>query len=155
MDTTIDPNLANAGITLVETKLSSADNLSLTSDTTVSTVDLISDTPPPVTGLSQAFATLMTHMHDDPEYAWAWQCNLAMAFMDTTPSTMEDRHQIANEGAARFMQVCFKIDITKHEHYVGLQKRWDADKAEADSQPDAADAVASSDGTIPSTEINK
>lgn len=51
-------------------------------------------------------------IHDDPEYAWGWHCNIAMAAYDEGLN-----HDKANKAAARFMYNCFGIDMTKNEHY--------------------------------------
>ena len=53
---------------------------------------------------------------DDPEYAWSWHCNIAMASHDEGLSKPE-----ANRAAARFMKNCFDIDMTKHEHFKDTQ----------------------------------
>ena len=65
--------------------------------------------------VAQAFAVLRQAMHDDPEYAWSWHCNIAMASVDEGRT-----HFQANRAAARFMQNCFGIDITKSEQWASL-----------------------------------
>jgi len=64
----------------------------------------------------QAMETLKQAFKDDPEYAWAWHCNLAMAAYDEgLPKPA------ANRSAARFMSIAFDIDMTKHEFYSDTQ----------------------------------
>lgn len=58
------------------------------------------------------FAMLTEVMHRDPEYAWAWHCNLAMAFFDEGIVSMWQ----ANSAASRIMRQFFDIDI-RENHY--------------------------------------
>lgn len=69
--------------------------------------------------LANAFSELQTAMHQDPSYAWAWHCNLAMSFIDAGGDAIT-----GNCGAARFMQTAFSIDTTKHEAFQALEKTW-------------------------------
>ena len=48
----------------------------------------------------------------DPEYAWSWHCNIAMASYDEGLSKPK-----ANKAAARFMKNCFDVDTSKSEYY--------------------------------------
>jgi hypothetical protein len=64
---------------------------------------------------ARAFAVLRQAMHDDPEYAWSWHCNIAMASVDEGRT-----HFQANRAAARFMQNCFGIDITKSPQWASM-----------------------------------
>ena len=59
------------------------------------------------------FDAIKAMIHADPEYAWGWQCNLAVPFMDATGVT----HSQANRGAALIMAQMFDYDITTHPHY--------------------------------------
>jgi hypothetical protein len=62
-------------------------------------------TPPaPAQPIAQAVQTLIQAMQDDPEYAWSWHCNIAMAFVDAGG----DRYT-ANQGAARFLEMFAKV----------------------------------------------
>jgi len=69
----------------------------------------------------QAFDALKQALTDDPSFAHSWHCNLAMSFYHAMPETQtqrveqahKDRHTIANEGATRFMQLCFEIKTSK------------------------------------------
>jgi hypothetical protein len=61
----------------------------------------------------EAMDNLKATMQSDPEYAWAWHCNIAMPFKDATGCT----HEQANKGAARVMEHFFSVDITKHPHW--------------------------------------
>lgn len=52
-------------------------------------------------------------IHSDPEYAWSWQCNLAVPIMDAIGVS----HKDANRAAALIMAQMFDYDITAHPHY--------------------------------------
>lgn len=62
--------------------------------------------------IKQAFDVLKNAVNNDPDYAWSWHCNIAMAFVDEGGS-----HEAANKAAARIMSILFEHDITKHPHY--------------------------------------
>jgi hypothetical protein len=53
----------------------------------------------------------------NPDYAWSWHCNIAMASVD---EGME--HKAANRAAARFMYMCFGCDTSKLSFYKDLIK---------------------------------
>ena len=63
-----------------------------------------------------AIDTLKKAFKNDPEYAWAWHCNIAMSAYDEGLDK-----PAANRSAARFMRL-FDIDMTKHEHFMDTQK---------------------------------
>lgn len=59
-----------------------------------------------------AMQRLTQQLQSDPEYAWSWHCNLAIASID------EGLHwAAANRAAARFMQSAFGVDMTKSPHW--------------------------------------
>jgi hypothetical protein len=60
---------------------------------------------------------LTVAIKDDPDYAWGWQCNIAMASFDEGLNK-----PAANRAAARFMRNCFGVDMTKHEHFEETQE---------------------------------
>jgi len=64
----------------------------------------------------EAFDVLKKAMHDDPSYAHSWHCNVAMSFFDAMPDpvTNEFGHKMANEGATRFMRLCFGVETAQH-----------------------------------------
>ena len=64
---------------------------------------------PAAPGVTGAVQTLIETLKADPEYAWAWHCNVAMAAVDEGLS-----HYAANKAAARFLSWLAKIDTTKH-----------------------------------------
>lgn len=67
------------------------------------------------TVVGQAFNTLKQAIHADPEYAWSWHCNIAMASVD------QGMHpHAANRAAAHFMLVCFDVDTTATEQWKSL-----------------------------------
>lgn len=61
------------------------------------------------------FAALKAAIHDDPEYAWAWHCNLAVPIMDAANVA----HLPANQAAALIMAQMFDYDITTHPYWEG------------------------------------
>ena len=54
--------------------------------------------------IHQAVQTVIQAMQYDPDYAWGWHCNIAMAFVDAGG----DRYT-ANQGAARFLEMFAKV----------------------------------------------
>jgi hypothetical protein len=66
-----------------------------------------------------AMRTLATAMREDSEYAYAWQSNIAMAYLDAerwykerhgiTRMDARDKHVAANEAAQHFMRVAFGL----------------------------------------------
>jgi len=54
--------------------------------------------------IHQAVQTVIQAMQYDPEYAWGWHCNIAMAFVDAGGD-----HYTANQGAARFLEMFAKV----------------------------------------------
>lgn len=74
------------------------------------------------------FEMLKQRMHADSEYAWSWQCNVAMPIMDELPKNNDyrDRHKLANAAAARVMRHVFDIDVTGWPEWKGLADQWDA-----------------------------
>ena len=73
-----------------------------------------------------AMQSLTAALKGDPEYAWAWHCNLAMPIMDNAKVS----HRVANITAARLMQHLFGIDTEKHPHFEVA-----VEAPQADSQP--------------------
>ena len=74
--------------------------------------------------ISKAFKVLQRAMiEDNPSdpgsYAHAWHCNVAMMCYDAMCSKLYDHpagfdhelmHKIANDGASRFMKICFDVE---------------------------------------------
>lgn len=58
---------------------------------------------------ARAFDTLRKALQDDPDYAWGWHCNIAMAFYDVGG----DRDLI-DEAASLFMKRTFGVTTEKH-----------------------------------------
>ena len=52
-----------------------------------------------------AMKVVLEAMRSDPDYAWSWHCNVAMAFVDAGGD-----HYTANQGAARFMQLLAGVE---------------------------------------------
>lgn len=62
---------------------------------------------------------LIDAMKADPEYAWGWHCNLAMAMHDSGAGP----HQACNKGAALFLSLLSDgaVDTTQHPAYENTQ----------------------------------
>jgi len=62
---------------------------------------------------------LIDAMKADPEYAWGWHCNLAMAMHDSGAGP----HQACNRGAALFLSLLSDgaVDTTQHPAYENTQ----------------------------------
>lgn len=45
-------------------------------------------------------------------YAHSWHCNIAMAYYDSSPKTMDcdEACKIGNDAASRFMKLCFDVE---------------------------------------------
>lgn len=67
----------------------------------------VHETPAP-----HAMHALTGALSADPDYAWAWHCNLAMPIMDCLKVSHE-----ANEAGAALMQHLFRIDIRQHPYW--------------------------------------
>jgi hypothetical protein len=55
--------------------------------------------------VAEAMKTVTKAMQDDPDYAWGWHCNIAMAFVDAGGD-----HYTANQGAAKFMRLLANVE---------------------------------------------
>ena len=85
--------------------------------------------------IAQAFNALKQAISDDPEYAWAWHCNLAMPIYDEAGCDIGK----ANQSAALIMAQMFDHDITAHPHFsyeksnaqAFFEMRRDADRGDA------------------------
>ena len=60
---------------------------------------------PPAAVVPAAMRVVLDAMRSDPEYAWSWHCNIAMAFVDEGGD-----HALANHAAARFMRSLAGVD---------------------------------------------
>ena len=65
-----------------------------------------------MTEIEIAMNTLRNAMNKDHDYAWGWHCNMAVMAMDAGAE-----HNVANDGAARFMKLAFDIDVTQFPEY--------------------------------------
>jgi hypothetical protein len=59
----------------------------------------------PVQPVPAAIKTVVKAMQADPDYAWGWHCNIAMAFVDAGGD-----HYTGNQGAARFMKMLADVE---------------------------------------------
>jgi len=66
--------------------------------------------------LDASVATFINAMRKDPDYAWAWHCNIAMSAFDAGCP-----HGVANEGAARFLQLLAGVDTRQHPGFAPTQ----------------------------------
>lgn len=64
-------------------------------------------------GAPSAFEALKVCLQNDPDYAWAWHCNLTMAIFDRLGETLVS----ANEAGAAIMLRFFDIDIEKSQYW--------------------------------------
>lgn len=55
----------------------------------------------------EAFAVLAEALKEDNNFAHGWHCNIAMSCYDAGAT-----HKVANEGASRFMKLCFDVDTS-------------------------------------------
>jgi len=67
--------------------------------------------------LASSVSTIRGAMAKDLDYAWSWHCNIAMAAFDAGCP-----HDVANEGAARFMQLLAGVDTRKHPGFAATQE---------------------------------
>lgn len=65
-----------------------------------------------------AVKRLCKALRDDLDYAWSWHCNVAMTAYDAGCP-----HDVANEGAARFMQLLADVDTREHFAFEGTQAK--------------------------------
>lgn len=74
-------------------------------------------------------ATLVATFINDPEYAWGWHCNIAMACYDKGARP----HSACNAGAALFLKLLTdgKVDTTAHPAYQQTQHNAAPDPAPA------------------------
>jgi len=63
--------------------------------------------------VKEAMQTLTQAMIDDPNYAHGWHCNIAMACYDAFPGYSDTINQFCDDGASRFMKLCFGVDTEK------------------------------------------
>ena len=64
---------------------------------------------------SEAMKFLRKAFKEDPDYAWSWHCNIAMAMYDEFPDSFwvpdrSEQYKICNRAAARFMKNAFDIE---------------------------------------------
>jgi hypothetical protein len=82
-----------------------------------------------------AVGKLCKSLREDLDYAWTWHCNIAMAAFDAGCP-----HDVANEGAARFMQLLAGVDTREHPAFQGTQDHPMRNDKTAPAQPAWHDA---------------
>lgn len=60
------------------------------------------------------FDVLKEQIRSDPEYAWAWHCNLAVPMTDVGVGRKE-----ADQASALILSQMFDCDITTHPYWQG------------------------------------
>lgn len=75
-------------------------------------------TQEPVQAVPEAMKVVTEAMRSDPDYAWSWHCNVAMASVDEGMGYYE-----ANQAAARFMRLLAGVDTTKHQGFPEAPKK--------------------------------
>lgn len=68
--------------------------------------------------IKDAMNRLKQAMIEEPDYAYGWHSNIAMACYDTLPIAKTNEHnrldfKIANESATAFMKMCFDVETSK------------------------------------------
>lgn len=69
--------------------------------------------------VAAAMRTVIEAMQVDPEYAWSWHCNIAMAFVDAGGD-----HYTGNQGAARFMKMLANVEPAHELPSSQAQRTW-------------------------------
>lgn len=65
--------------------------------------------------MMQDYGRMWTRIKNDPEYAWSWHCNIAMALHDDGIE-----HRQANEHAARVMHALFGVEVRELDNWINL-----------------------------------
>ena len=60
----------------------------------------------------ESMATVSKAIRNDPDYAWSWHCNIAVAAMDEGVDCMT-----ANKLAARFLMILTGVDTSKNPFF--------------------------------------
>ncbi len=83
---------------------------------------------------------LVDAMKADPEYAWGWHCNIAMAAHDSGAGP----HSACNKGAALFLSTLTDgtVDTTKHPAYAQTQELPKSQVGEAVNSPGSYSGIA-------------
>lgn len=71
-----------------------------------------------VSDIATCIGIISSRMKEDDDFAWNWHSNIAMCNYDAGAT----RDQ-ANEGAARFMQLAFGVDVRSFNQWKWLQER--------------------------------
>lgn len=71
-------------------------------------------------GIATAMSEVIEALLTEPDYAWSWHCNVAMAAVDAGVP-----HKTANEAAARFLMTLAGVDTTVLPEYQALVRYWE------------------------------
>lgn len=66
--------------------------------------------------VKEAMAVLSEALKTDPEYAYAWHANIAMACYDSMDehTQHEEKQRVGNEAATRFMSLAFDVATSQN-----------------------------------------
>ena len=92
--------------------------------------DMLAPATAPEPSTEVAVGKLCKSLREDLDYAWTWHCNIAMAAFDAGCP-----HDVANEGAARFMQLLAGVDTREHPAFQGTQDHPMRNDKTAPAQP--------------------
>lgn len=62
---------------------------------------------------------LSRQLRKHTDYAWTWQCNLAMMAYDAGAS-----HEKANRMASSFLLMLFGVDVRDSNYWKDFEKKW-------------------------------
>ena len=63
----------------------------------------------------EAYEHISNALKTDPDYAWSWHCNIAMAILDADDADVS--HKDSNIAAAHVMERCFGVNTAENPNY--------------------------------------
>lgn len=69
-------------------------------------------------GVDTEMAVITAAMRLSADYAWGWQCNIAMSFVDEGGDPA-----MAHRAAARFLKILAHVDMTQHPNFADSQPK--------------------------------
>lgn len=112
-------------------------------------IDSLQKLPKPIETITTDMAVkrLCQALRDDLDYAWSWHCNVAMTAYDAGCP-----HDVANEGAARFMQLLAGVDTREHFAFSGTQTKVTSPTSAWHDAPEVAALKAERDAAMKDAE---
>lgn len=101
-------------------------------------------TQEPVQSVPEAMKVVTEALRSDPDYAWSWHCNVAMASVDEGMG-----HYEANKAAARFIYSLAGVDTTKHQGFPEAPEQEPVQAGELPDDREAFEQWASDNGKFP------